>query len=650
MSSAGFAEVVPEPTPSEPINYINPNIPKVPEPEYKGRRYEALVPATFDLAERSALTINALTEMLNPNSDLEAYWTTDLLSDPPRMDLQYGAMIRFLYFQEIPLVRTVCGSDQNLDREHKIMEMQLKMQGPDGLIYSPLKGRPWAQPPAGWGDDETEHLGMLTWDNGRSLGAFAIYALKDPDGPWREAARRCAEGLKKTIIVEDDIAYLFQQWMEPGYPITKPEKKPTRNAAAKACMTAHGLAQYHRLLKTDPEALEIAHKMMRYIMRDSNYFGPEGEFLRDHEIPEGESDEGSEYIWWEHISPSIHFHEHGMPMTVSLEIVEMTGDEYLLKRAIQAYNWAKSPACKGDPIVGFFPEFLHDEPHEYFTRVYGGTKFQSESCNVSDMIIAGMMLARLGVKNAGGTDPWDDADRWTRNQLAENQLTSLNWLYDGHFELPDREGKRLQSDSFTTVRVAERSLGSFSGWSLPNDWLGPVALSVMNCCTVNGAKSLYYIWRYMLSHDEGTLRVHLLFNRASKWADIDSHIPYKGQVDVHVKKNLDLEVRIPEWVKPEEARCTVDGKTRDLSFSGRYAKIGKVKRSQTATLTFPIIERTDKISIQGDDFTIVRRGNTVVSIDPPGKIRPFYKRGHYRNGQTLWKKTTHFVPDDDLFW
>ena len=82
------------------------------------------------------------------------------------------------------------------------------MQGPDGLIYTPMEGRPWGQ--LGWDvvsgtylmwagvlDDKDaerpsgDQLAGLTFDNGRALGAFTVYALKQPHGPWRgpEAAR-----------------------------------------------------------------------------------------------------------------------------------------------------------------------------------------------------------------------------------------------------------------------------------------------------------------------------------------------------------------------------------------------------------------------------------------------------------------------------
>ena len=618
---------VPEPTPTGPIEYINPDIPHVNAPAYNGERYDAVAPATLDIAERAGLSINAMTELLNPNADLEPYWHVDLWDSPPRMDHCFSSQnVRPKYFQAIPFCRAASGSRQNLEREYELMRMHLKMQGPDGLIYAHMDGRGWSESPGGWAD--TGYLATITWENGRTLGGFSVYAHMDPDGPWREAARRLAEALMKLIIVEEDIAYLFDLWMEPGREMVKPDKKPILNQAAHASMIAHGLAQYDRLVVgKQTEATELAVKLLRYIFRESEYFGPDGEFRKNSPDQIGN-----------------HFHEHTMVMLVALEVVQMTGTQDLLDDVLTAYDWTlHQMGDKAVPVLGFFPEFLHDETSDYFDRIYGGSEFQSETCGVADMIMIAIMLSKLG------HDKMDDADRWIRNQFAENQLTDLSWYRDGRLQPKEREF-RIARPHYTNVNVPERAIGAFAGWPPINDWIGPVPASIMNCCTVNGAKALYYIWKNIVTYDEGTLRVNLLLNRASKWADIDSHLPYTGQVDISLKQTLSLQVRIPEWAEPEEVQCFEDGRARELSFDGRYAKLGSVGKDHSVTFIFPVPERTEKVKCFGDEYAIIRRGNTVVSIDPPGKIRPYYQRGHYRNGETLWKKVVRFVPEDELEW
>ncbi len=131
---------------------------------------------------------------------------------------------------------------------------------------------------------------------------------------------------------------------------------------------------------------------------------------------------------------------------------------------------------------------------------------------------------------------------------------------------------------------------------------------------------------------------------------IDSYVPYTGRVDVRVKESLDLQLRLPEWVKPGEAKCEVDGNVRELTYDGRYAQIGKVARGQTVVVTFPISERTEKRRIEGFDYTFVIRGNDVVQVDPPGKYLPLYQRGHYRTGKPLYQKVVRFVSRQEASW
>src|ERR1700730_12062144 len=69
--------------PGDPIGYISQKIPKVSVPPYKGDKYQATVPDTLDLAERARISINALTEVTNPDEDFEIYNTNTFATNPP---------------------------------------------------------------------------------------------------------------------------------------------------------------------------------------------------------------------------------------------------------------------------------------------------------------------------------------------------------------------------------------------------------------------------------------------------------------------------------------------------------------------------------------------------------------------------------------
>ena len=625
--------VVPDPKPPGRIEYINPNPPKFKMPEYRGESYEALAPATLDLAERARLASNAATGMLNPNSDYQLYFGVWHMADPPVMvhNGQTDVTTEGKFLEVIPLLRSMSGSKQGAEAERGLLLNTLRYQGPDGMLYLPVGGRPYVlgerfDPIGGWPgrDSGITQVGQLGYGNARSLGALCLYAQKDPAGPWKEAARRLAEAFKKTIIVDGDIAYNFKPFMRPGERIVKPERPPVKILGGMSAWVALYLVRYDRALG-DPEATQLAAKMMRYNMGPLNYFDDRGKFLDD--VTTDMSDSGL----------SAHFHTHAVNILAALAVAERLGDKWMLDRALAAYEWGKSPEAQGSSILGFFPEQIF-EKLRYIT---------SEICGVSDMVIAAVMLSRLGI------DRWDDADRWVRNQLAEAQLTSTQWRADGHIPSSELVKKaNLVEGRYTTDRVLERTLGSFSNRPSANDWFGhrEKAATVANCCSSSGMRALYYVWRNILDYEPGKLRVNLLLNRASRWADVDSYIPYQGRVEVKMKQGAEVEVRIPEWAPLDQVQCEVDGKARKLTFEGRYALVGKAEKGQTVSLRFPIRERTDKVSLQGTEYTIVRRGNDVVWIDPPGKYFPSYQRAHYRTGQPLYRKVVRFVSDEDFGW
>jgi hypothetical protein len=57
----------------------------------------------------------------------------------------------------------------------------------------------------------------------------------------------------------------------------------------------------------------------------------------------------------------------------------------------------------------------------------------------------------------------------------------------------------------------------------------------------------------MIEQADGRLRIHLLFNRASPWADVDSCLPYAGRVEVKVRQSLtEVVLRVPEFLLSAE--------------------------------------------------------------------------------------------------
>ena len=299
---------------------------------------------------------------------------------------------------------------------------------------------------------------------------------------------------------------------------------------------------------------------------------------------------------------------------------------------------------QGECLLGYFPEWL------------GVARPQTlEVCELAEMLALAVKLSAAGVG-----DYWDMADRWTRNLFFESQL------HDRH--VPFLEWRSLRTPTTETARTVlppyhetdgaiRRNVGGFGGWLAPNDWLPDYPHhcqyrdpGVMHCCTGNGTRAIHYLWEHALRCEADHLRVHLLMNRVSEWADVHSHVPYEGRVDVDVKRPVSVSIRLPEWVQGEEVTCAVDDQPRRFEVEGRYVLIGQVAAGATATLRFPIPQRDELIDVEKRTYRILLRGSTCVAIDPPGANVPLFRRDHYLAGRTRWRTVERFVADRTVRW
>ena len=619
--------------PGDPIGYIQSQAPEFELPNYEGERYEAMVPDTLDLQERARLAIHAMTEPTDPLADYEAYFLAYFRSYPPMMPHDSAAPSIQVKFQEaVPLMRVISGSDQNSHVERKWMEVALRELGPDGLLYIPVLGRPWFERIAPCDVHPQDNQLVSPFVCGRMLSAMSILARRDGGSLWRDAARRLVDGLINLAVEAGDLAYFWPSaFYVTGERPATPDP-PTEAVNGESSRVPHGLVHAYHLVGYEP-ALALAGKIINYMRR--YFYGADGSFLR---TPDD--------------SMGAHFHAHSHGLLAMQEYAQAVDDQELMEFVVrsfeyakslganlgrhQAYEWQRTP---GAALVGYFPEHTNSPEWE-----------GSELCEVADMIALALNLSDSGIE-----DCWDDADRWIRNMFAEGQLLSTDWIYrlqEAGLTNPDDFSARptVQDEYSTVERVPERILGAFAGWPSANDWYVGNGPGNMQCCTANGTQAIYRIWERILRHDGGKLRINLLLNRASPWADVDSYIPYQGRVAVKVKHAVDLSVRIPEWVAPGETRCQINGEDRELGWDGRYAQVGAVKPADVAVLTFPIFERTEVVHIEKERFTLVRKGNEVVSIDPPGRYCPLYQRQHYREGTPRWRKVTRFVSNERIDW
>lgn len=609
---------------STTIRYINPTVPQVALPAYSGVRYTSEIADTLDLQEMASLGINGLAGPTDPEADYEIYWRAAFHTNPPVVWHSESDIVQAKFMEALPLLRLASGSREDLHVEQRWMEVMLQMQGPDGLIYLPKEGRPWCVfgnygvgPPG-------DHY-FSPWFEGRILGAMTLYGLLTGDERWRDAGRRLVDGLAGLLQVQGNKAHFHNHEYGTGGRFNLPKKDSDRvhNMATYLAWCIQGLANFARHTGHE-RALVMAGQLARYAMEDCHHFGPEGQFLE-------------EYPGVGHV----HFHGHTMALLGILDYGLAAGDRGAVEFAHRGFRYGMS---QGECRLGFFAEWLNVPRPQTL-----------EVCELADMLAIALKLSEAGVG-----DYWDMADRWTRNLFFESQLHPrhvpwLKWLSE---RSPTTEiAPSTLPPHHTADRAIERNLGAFGGWLAPNDWMPDYphdcqwrSPGIMHCCTGNAERTIYYLWQKCIGFDEGTLRVNLLFNHASEWADVQSHLPCTGEVSVRAKKNLDVAIRLPEWAGAEQASGSVNGVQRPVRAEGRWVRAGRVSAGDTVTLTFPVPDRMERIHVEKRTYRIRLRGSTCLAIDPPGRNVPLFRRDQDYGPAKRWRKAERFVPERVVVW
>jgi hypothetical protein len=415
------------------------------------------------------------------------------------------------------------------------------------------------------------------------------------------------------------------------------------------------LGQYYRLTGYEP-ARQLAGRLVPYTRYHGEIFDPEGRWLLDPEVKGkvwksrgvGSSAEGHRnggnlgeqlgqggIIGYnvEGLTLGGQAHGHSIALLSLLDYALAVGDKDLIAFVKASFEWLLNPgpAYGVSTLVGWFPEwYVPDFP-------------ACESCTLGD--IAGIAVK---LSEAGIGDYWDDIDRCVRNHYTEAQLIRVDWVY----RMAENQPRKPVAFNETADHAPEKNIGAWSGWAGVNEWA--TWLGIQHCCTGNAARGLYYIWEHIVDFRDGELKVNLLLNRASRWADVYSYVPNQGRVDLKMKEPCKkVSVRAPEWIETESPQiaCKVNGVLRPLHWEGRYVNVVSAIPGDKITVTFPISERTVREKIGPGTYSLVIRGNVVLSIDPAGKDGPLYQgREKCRASEVGWKPVKRFVSDETIKW
>ncbi len=260
-----------------------------------------------------------------------------------------------------------------------------------------------------------------------------------------------------------------------------------------------------------------------------------------------------------------------------------------------------------------------------------------EMDGVDDMIRLGIDLSELG---AGPY--WEEVERWTRNTLADRQIdpaTARQYIGNAATgrHATDHVGDKVTgmwfSDATHSLAVPEKA------WMFNID------------DATNPMHALYEVWRHTIDLDGGLARVNFDLNRAGQYFDVKSDLPYRGQIEIAMKADIDpvaaVAVRIPGWARRDKLSVAVRDGSGERALApradwdwlpGPYVRIPHVAPGVAYRVRFPIevyqrsfsdIRAADEFWYEGDypspgrnaaerivTFTGVFRGDTLVDALP----------------------------------
>ena len=536
---------------------------------------EVLIPNTLELPDRAELAIHHMTTNVDHRLKNTPYFYLHMNGEPPgcfHEPWDWGD-VTGRYLDALVSLRQITGSRTGMDIENSLKDLLVStLDNKNGLTYR-MK-TPWSNDEAGM------------FDQGRTLGAFLSLYMATDRKKYLDYAAKMIDGLWNIAvhIQRKDKGYSYCYYPFSTYGKNAWDAKET---AEPTCYgggsTILPVVKYYEITGSQ-KAGELAERLVNFIVFESGIFDDTGSFLPPDMIPDRP-----------------HFHSKSLTFLGVLKFAVLEKRKDLIEWSRKAYNWAYAQGSS----FGWFPEgvgALNHDPTPW-----------SETCCTADMIEAAILLAQNGYP-----EYWNDVERFTRNYLVEAQVMDIGWILE-QAKIKKRDTKRS-----CFKNAPEMMRGGFVGRCLPHDLIADGFQ--MGCCCGAGARALYQVWDNATNFDKGNLYVNLLLNKRTPYADIQSHLPYDGIVNVTINQPCSLYVRIPEWASKDSFLIFSDSEDIHSSWKKEYLYFPSVKPGEDLSIRFFVRMVLTSETIQKWRFDILWHGDTIMQMSPKGDKVPLYQR------------------------
>lgn len=250
-----------------------------------------------------------------------------------------------------------------------------------------------------------------------------------------------------------------------------------------------------------------------------------------------------------------------------------------------------------------------------------------ETCATSDLV---SLATYLGL--AGRASYFDQAERYVRNHMRHVQFA----LTDDYRALYRQRHADRPAEAERWLARLEIFQGGFVGGCGPNGLdhsVLPVddysTMAMFGCCAPEGMRAVATAWRYGVTRESDTVRVHMGFSRRAPDVEVVSFLPDQGRITVRVLNPVAVEVRCPSWAAHDDVRVYRGTEQMAPPWRGDYVEFGQAERGEELSVCFPLLtcRSIHQLWAEGPAYTMDWQGNTVVAMSPPARALPFYPEG-----------------------
>jgi hypothetical protein len=535
----------------------------------------------FDPALMARRSYNYLTRMVDEKEDNLPYWLilpNKKPAEAAHCRVDDAELVGSWYEGLDSAVSMLSSLGEDVSRGREVLESfkrhLLSSWGEHGLRFH--KKYPW-----------THTMHSSFHEMGYILPAMNRLSEKFPDDP--EIEKRISglvRGLRSLVIQRKVRTFWSGDMAEPeplyeypndvylmggGFDLTRHTgrgEQSIRNA-----IMLHALVKRYEL-KGDEEALDLAKGMANFVLGPSRYFSYDCQFFG-------------------------HVHSAMWFASGLARLGRVTGVDLYVQKARGIYSFVRSLSSS----FGWVPEYARWHPME---------EEHCESCCIKDMIECALELIGLGYR-----EYWTDVVLFSRNQLAENQISYAGYVTD--------DNARPDANGITYRDISSRMIGGYTGGSLPNSISLSKFRSIAGCCAGIAPVGVKMVWDRAVDDENGTLTVNIPMDKSADAYTLSSDYPERGCVSLTPRRDCDVAFRLYDFMG-HEISFTLDGKPASAEEKDGLAVIRGVKAGQTAALHHPLRSRFKKEVCAGREYKALWHGPDVVDILPRGEHLRLFQR------------------------